>query len=288
MGLGWHLAGVAGVAFGGASAVLAAIASLASGAAPWPPAVLAFAVVAPLATVLWQVRSDVRVAARRASRSSPRVKREIERSRRELTGALQLMRYSEPYPIGPGTRWSIGWDGLAVIVQELARARATRVLELGSGLSTLVIARWLRDSANGRIVSIDHDDAFATRTRAHLSAMGLDAVASVFHAPLRPIVVDGYSHDWYDLPAMIQDERFDVLVVDGPPNLASGDGRQRYPALPVLQEALSADAVVIVDDYVRKGERWMVDEWLRRHDGWKLHSGVDVAGLAILTRTNGR
>jgi predicted O-methyltransferase YrrM len=133
------------------------------------------------------------------------------------------------------------------------------VLELGSGASTVLIAYALEGLGAGRVVSLDHEPAYARRTEALITAHGLEAIASVRTAPLTAITLDGEAFSWYAPDACSGLGTIDLLMVDGPPG--SLGSQARYPALPVLQPFLAPDAVILVDDGGRDDEAAVVKRW---------------------------
>jgi predicted O-methyltransferase YrrM len=148
-------------------------------------------------------------------------------------------------------------DFLAELVHVIDQRGPKRVLELGSGVSTIVLAAGLR--GEGQVLSLDHDRMYAQQTREQLSYHGVEA--TVIDAPLAPVLIAGRTWQWYTLPEGISD--IDMLVVDGPPG--NTGPLARYPALPLLYPLLSPGAVICVDDGIRADEREMVRMWLNEH-----------------------
>jgi predicted O-methyltransferase YrrM len=147
----------------------------------------------------------------------------------------------------------------------LIRTRAPKlVLELGSGTSTVWIAYALEQSG-GRLVSLDHDPAYAEKTRSALAAHGLTDVAEVRDAPLRPVVLDGRSFPWYDTGALADLHEVDLLLIDGPPEKTGPDAR--YPAMRVLEDRLADAATVVFDDAHRQDEQVALRKWLETIEG---------------------
>lgn len=142
------------------------------------------------------------------------------------------------------------------------------VLELGSGASTVVLARLLRELGGGALVAVEHDMRWADRIRHQLAHERLDA-ASVVFAPMGPHR-DGWDDaEWYAeavLTAALPDRPLDVLVVDGPPAWQPGTEHARYPALPVLAGRLAPGAAVVLDDVERAGEQAVLERWRAEHD----------------------
>jgi predicted O-methyltransferase YrrM len=168
---------------------------------------------------------------------------------------------------GPALEFS-DWS-LTPAALELVLARITpdceRIVECGSGISTIVIARLLAARGHGQLHALEHDPRWAGETRRRIEAEGLAGRAAVVQAPLCPHPLAQPGCEWYDARAL---ERLplgiDLLLVDGPPGGAPGIERARYPALPALASRLSPGATVILDDVERPGERWILDRWRRR------------------------
>jgi hypothetical protein len=75
--------------------------------------------------------------------------------------------------------------GLAAVRAHVAGRHRRRIVACGSGFSTLVLARLLH-TRGGRLVSLEHDQTWATRVRSNLAATGLAEIAQVALAPLKP------------------------------------------------------------------------------------------------------
>jgi predicted O-methyltransferase YrrM len=161
--------------------------------------------------------------------------------------------------------WSLGRAELDVVLAELARGRRA-VVECGSGLSTVLIARRLRELGGGRLHSLEHDAGWAASTRQQLADEGLDRTATVVEAPLRPHPAAAPGCEWYDRAALggLPVTGIDLLLVDGPPAGGRAIERSRYPALPELAPLLGPDATVLLDDAGRPGERWVLERWAER------------------------
>jgi len=146
--------------------------------------------------------------------------------------------------------------GLVLVCNEIMYAGRTAIVECGSGVSTVVLARLLRQRGAGTLTAIEHDAGWADRVSELLVAEGLDGVARVLHAPL------GGDPAWYDRAVLTQlADAVDLLIVDGPPADEEGMGLAREPALPLLDARLSAGATVVLDDLDRPGEQSVLAAW---------------------------
>jgi predicted O-methyltransferase YrrM len=176
-----------------------------------------------------------------------------------LRAELQLA-----HPLPPTRGFAAAPDALRHLVHIIDQASPSQVLELGSGVSTIVIARRLQQAGHGRLVALEHLPEHAARTRHELALQGLADVATVVDAPLAEVRLGTGTWSWYELgdgvPAAI-----DALFVDGPPG---GTGSlARYPALPLLRDRLAPGALLFVDDGDRPDEREMVRRWQTEVDG---------------------
>jgi predicted O-methyltransferase YrrM len=156
--------------------------------------------------------------------------------------------------------WSLNQSALELVVAEVAK-RPGAIVECGSGLSTVVIARLLRELDSGLVHSLEHDPAWAERTRSLLAAEGLDR-AVVLTAPLEPHPLAGEAGGWYRRKALAaMPAEVDLLLIDGPPAGEPELRRNRHPALDELSPLLAPGATIILDDAGRPGEAAAIELW---------------------------
>lgn len=196
-----------------------------------------------------------------------------------IIGLYHLLRPALPLPY---TRsWAAAPDLLREVAMMILTEEVRLVVEAGSGTSTVVIAHCLKKAGRGRVIALEHDAAFAERTRKALRDHGLDQVASVLHAPLVRQQVEGREALWYDSALLPADARIDLLLVDGPPDTVQP--MARYPAIPLLRNRLAPGARVLLDDGARPDEREAARRWKERIPGSDLRY-VHVEGGAWLLR----
>jgi hypothetical protein len=164
----------------------------------------------------------------------------------------------------PWSEGSMSPAGLATVATEVAFAERRTIVELGSGVSTVVLARLMRE-LGGRIWAVEHLPGWAGWVRRALEREGLEDVATVLDAPLEehPRALDGAL--WYSEAALggLPASGVELLLVDGPPGYGEGMARSRYPALAALGERLAPGALVVLDDAEREGEREILRRWER-------------------------
>ena len=124
------------------------------------------------------------------------------------------------------------------------------------------------------MIALDHDETFAKKTRAEIDRHGLGAFATVVHAPLEPIEVDG-ALDRHALGEI------DLVVDDGPPKYAGP--MLRYASLPVFARRLSAQGLVVLD-YVGDEERVILERWRKRYPDFSQEHLDTKKGNVILRR----
>lgn len=218
------------------------------------------------------------------STSSQRTHRELRRTERDLQrqfeGALALYAELEPaIGLPPMAGWAVAPDLGAYLVRLIRRTRPEHVVEIGSGSSTVLCALALHANQTGRITSLEHDESYATVTRAWMSERGLDHVATVHHCPLALQRVGDDEMPWYTVDGLDLGT-IDLLIVDGPPGATGSCAR--YPALPLLHHALAPGAIVVLDDAARADEQTAVERW---RDGYGLtvfDTPTHVKGTAVL------
>lgn len=175
-------------------------------------------------------------------------------------------------PLRPTRGWAAAPDMLVELVSAIDRHRPGLVVELGSGVSTVVMARRLQQLGHGRLVTFEHDGDFARATREALEMHSLTDVVQLVVAPLGPVRQDDRDLVWYQVPPDVlgsSSDAIDMLFVDGPPG-RSGP-LARYPALPLLRHLLAPGARILVDDADRPGEAEAVRRWHAEVDGLEVN-----------------
>ena len=186
---------------------------------------------------------------------------------RQVDGLLNLHAVATPrVPLVPSDGWAAGPDLLSLLVHLVTVHRPPVVVELGSGTSSVWLG-YAVERYGGRVISLDHDEAFATASRRAVENHRLGATVEVRHAPLVPVTVGDWDGRYYHLAALDGVPRIDLLVVDGPP----GDLQpcSREPAVPLLRDRFAAAALVVLDDAGRQDEAELMARW-RERDGLEL------------------
>ncbi|WP_152345669.1 class I SAM-dependent methyltransferase [Brevibacterium sp. CFH 10365] len=197
---------------------------------------------------------------------------------------LQLLpKISPRWLLPPLGRWALDARSMLHLAQVFEDKRPSRVLELGSGTSSVWLG-YLAESLGAQIVSVEHDEEFADRTDELLGLHGLNDVVTVKRAPLEPLRLGDVDYNWYAAGALSDVEDVDLVLVDGP--VGSTNRWARYPAVPMLWSALARDVVVVLDDSTRPDEADALDAWTAEYPLMRVQSGL--SRLAVLRRTSGQ
>jgi predicted O-methyltransferase YrrM len=167
-----------------------------------------------------------------------------------LEQLLPLLKLTAPLP--PSRGWAASPDFLLSLFEISKRAKPRLVLELGSGVSTLVLAK----SGAKKIVSLDHSEDFGAQTRVMLKNHKVSGVE------IRIDELQKYpsGHLWYSKASLKSLAKIDLLVIDGPPSSTNPDAR--FPALENLLPLLSPKAIIILDDANRADDRKLAEAFV--------------------------
>ena len=193
------------------------------------------------------------------------------RQTQALIQLTQLLDFKSPIP--PTRSWAASPDLLLTITEIIRKYRPGLVVELGSGVSTLVAAK----AGARKVVSIDNSDEFGGKTISLLKDHKVRGV-DVRIAPLQPYA-NGFT--WYDTSKIKDLKKIDLLIVDGPPG--SKNPEARYPALAEFKDKLSAKAVIIIDDVHREGERKLAEDFAKGMPNHQLVILDHEKGTAVIS-----
>jgi predicted O-methyltransferase YrrM len=158
--------------------------------------------------------------------------------------------------------WALSPDILLHVLRHIQVHAPKRIVECGSGSSTIAMAQALQAfGIDGHIYSIENYEPSAATVRDQLRQHHLERFVTLVFVPLVQKRYEGFDAPiaWYDLGPEAVPGDIDLLLVDGP--IANVHADARYPAGPELLPKLSRDAHIFIDDAVRRGERDMVERW---------------------------
>lgn len=214
--------------------------------------IISFSVVAGL------IGGFIAYSAKKITNHAEKIEKRIWETENELQSTINISKFTKlPLLLG---NWAISAHFLEHLVREIYLRKPNLIVECGSGTSTLVSAACLKDIGKGKIISFDHEDYYALKTRNLLKVEGLENIASVITAPIKEINIADRNWKWYGAEIdKIISEKIDILVVDGPPGKLQP--LSRYPAVLVLKEYLADDILIMLDDGNREDEEKIAKAW---------------------------
>ena len=141
-------------------------------------------------------------------------------------------------------------------VARRARAAQSPVLEIGSGLTTLVLAT-LAGLRGVPVWTLEHDEEYFRNTEAKLKRFNLTNV----HLTLAPLKDYG-DFCWYDPTLDALPRNFGLVVADGPPGDVKGG---RFGLLPLLRSHFAPGVVILLDDAERTQEKAALRKWMSEY-----------------------
>ena len=233
--------------------------------------------------VIYQIRLLRRISGKLRNLSKPeRDPRVISKKTREENWQhyrqseyfAQLINLMDFKAAIPGLRsWAASADVLLTLANTSKKIKPKVVLDLGSGVSTLVLAK---ASPSARVISIDHLAEFASKTKSLLEDHQITNV-DLRVAPLSPHSSGG---EWYAVSAFADIDQIDLLFIDGPPG--SKDDKARHPVLAQCLSKLAPGAVIVIDDANRTGERELAEMFLKALPDYELEFLSHEKGTAVL------
>ena len=212
--------------------------------------------------------------AREIAVSTKELKAEVWQSYRQseaMQQLLSLLKFSAPVP--PTRSWAASPDLLLTLAQLVRTHNPKLVVELGSGVSTLVVAK----AGAKKVISIDHSDEFADKTREILKehkVRGVEIRVAQLKAHISGV-------DWYDTTVIQDLRRIDLLIVDGPPG--SKNPEARMPARAEFIAKLSPKAIIVIDDVNREGERKLAEAFAKALPNHVLTIYPHEKGTAVIS-----
>ena len=159
----------------------------------------------------------------------------------------------------PWGKWSISRATAEELIQYVNDARPRHMLELGSGISTLLFASYAK-RYGATLVSLEHHPRYYRQTKRWLQRFGLDEFVNLHYVRLNPHEA---TYRW------THEGAYDFVFIDGPPERFGRGG-----TLPSVQGYLHKHAEVWLHDGFRKHETECVAAWREQYDFDAVRSDV--------------
>lgn len=156
---------------------------------------------------------------------------------------------------------------LAYVLNEIIIGQRKSIIEFGSGMSTILIARLIKENnISARFISVEHNKEWIGVLKSQLQNEGLSEIVEIIHTDL--VVGDTElgevtSYDFDKIKKEIFNIKFDLIIVDGPPANTETSKYSRFPILLELRNHLFDDFCFLLDDAERSGEKKTINEYRR-------------------------
>lgn len=200
-----------------------------------------------------------------------------------LFSIFSLLKISRPLPFL--RKWAISPDFATVIMSLFYEKKPQLIVELGSGSSTLISAYCLQEIGSGKIISYAQGKDYAKITNPNIAKHGSQDFAEVIYTPMKEVKINNEKWLWYDEKVFKELQNIDILIVDGPVQTEQKQELMRYPALPILDEHLNNNSVVVLDDAGRNNEKRIAELWVKEFDGFKVENISTEKGTIILSKS---
>ncbi len=174
--------------------------------------------------------------------------------------------------------WALDAATLSVIWRELYHDQPGIILECGSGISTLCLAKYalLQSARLGThciVISLEQDEQVKRTVEQRLAESDLDKWAEIVYAPIKveqmcDMEIWNYNVDEAYLNDKLGTRKADWVLVDGP----SGPAGCRLGTVPMLAKFSHRGARWFLHDAFRDGELEIVRKWQR-------FPGIEVNGI---------
>jgi len=187
----------------------------------------------------------------------------VQRNTYDTLASLLLHRLFPDSTVLPFSPFSLNPNTILHIINDLQVNRRNSVIEFGTGVSTLIMAKFIKSNGlTTQILSVDHDLKWSAYIEEELIKHNCSEQVTLLVAPLCEHNNDQYSGKWYNeiiVKNAMDQKTFDMLLVDGP---SAGEHKHvRFSALPIIFEALEDNFIIFLDDIRRPGERKILEEW---------------------------
>ncbi len=155
--------------------------------------------------------------------------------------------------------WAIDRSTIHFLWEKILQDRPQTILECGSGVSTLILAKYM--SLNGvnpavsKVFSLEQEAEIKCATEKRLAEYGLSDYVHIFYAP---VTEDGkYQLNVEELQKQLGLAKLDWILIDGP----AGPEGCRVWTLPLLAQSCRPGTKWFLHDAFRDGELAVLRAW---------------------------
>ncbi|RYM34012.1 hypothetical protein ERX46_08585 [Brumimicrobium glaciale] len=155
--------------------------------------------------------------------------------------------------------WTVSSDYASEVVNSILLNNGGTILDIGSGISTVLYGAAIKKCGKGRVISLEHSKEYYDKTISLIREHKLEDICEIHYCPLKEYVIAGKKWLWYDIEKVKLPKELAIISVDGPP----GDTQHlaRYPVLPILISTVSLNTIIYLDDANRDEEQEIAKQW---------------------------
>lgn len=155
--------------------------------------------------------------------------------------------------------WSLGDEKYEKVFNIVKKYKCKKILEFGSGVSTLKLSY---DFPKSFIHSIESDIKYLKRTQNLLTNYNVNNV-SLLHFPLTFVRYDARVFLTYSIDFTLLDSKYDFILIDGPVESITIQGREGV--LYNIFNLISNGGIIALDDYHRQNAKKTCRNWLKTY-----------------------
>ncbi|TFV97257.1 hypothetical protein E4S40_00960 [Algoriphagus kandeliae] len=154
------------------------------------------------------------------------------------------------------TSYSISFQTIQHIINDIVIYKPKIILEFGSGLSTLIIGNFIKkQKLETKLISLDDDNSWQNLLKSQSKEVDFYCIPLIENNPLS---FQGKGI-WFGIPSdhPVTKEKYDMVIVDAPKG--SSSKFSRFGFIPFVKDRLSKDAIIYLDDTDRFDEKVISD-----------------------------
>lgn len=182
-----------------------------------------------------------------------KMKKEIDFGRKEQK-AIEILKPYFPKGFVFETGFSLNFQTIQHVANDIVANRPKTILEIGSGLSTLILDNLISELGyNPEFISIDQDSLWQGELRKKTESVDF----YMFDICIKnEFSLDG-KESWFDIPldSPLRNKIFDLIIIDGPKGFESKNAR--YGILNFLKGKINESTILFLDDTNRDDEKFL-------------------------------
>lgn len=167
----------------------------------------------------------------------------------------------------PLSEWAVSPSTIVHILNDIVVNDRKSIIEFGSGVSTLYIAKLIKSNIiQASFFSVESDVQWADKITKQLELLDLTSYVTIIIAPIKAVdhsLALGEQKVWYDTNILNEHlktiQSIDLVLVDGP--FGGLTPNSRFSAVPYLKDKLAETYAVFLDDVDREDERNILKNW---------------------------